>query len=133
MADFAPPVWNELAGRRHRRRGPRCAKLWERSILAAQTGDPEQPSVYDPNLTDDEISRLEMACVPGHAAWGREAGIELPQRIPHLRMFYSHLDRVVGASEGKKTDYVLVKYNNDGSVHGYPVTARYLKSKGAVI
>jgi hypothetical protein len=131
MLDFAPPVWNELAGRRHRRRGPRQLKMWDRSILTAQTGTPDQPSLYDPNLTDQQISLLEMACVPGSNAWQSNVAIELPRTLPHVRMFYRRHDQIVGASNGKRTEYIIVKYNSDGSVHGYPVTSDYLKSKGA--
>jgi hypothetical protein len=69
---------------------------------------------------------MEMGCVQGD-------GIELPRAAPHFRRFYRQLPTEIGASEGKKTDYIMVQYNCDGAVHGYPVTAAYLRSKGAAI
>ena len=123
-AEFAPPRWVRMP--KHRKVGPRAKKLWERSILAAQTGERDEPSVYDPGLTDDEIREMEMNCVQG-------GGIELPQRACTLRRFYRAFPRCIGASEGKKTDYIMVQYDESGAVHGYPVTMDYLRSRGALI
>ncbi len=36
-------------------------------------------------------------------------------------------------SEGEKTEYIMVQYDQDGTVHGYPVTVNYLRSRGAAI
>ena len=121
---FSPPAWNEVASRKHRRTGGRCLRLWERSIIAAQTGDADEPAVYDPRLTADAIRDMEMECVSG-------LGIELPRTIPHVRRFYRVFDWIVGASDGKKTDCIFVQYNSDGAVHGYPATREYLRGKGA--
>lgn len=123
-ADFAPPHWEAL--RKHRRVGPRAQKMWERSILAAQTEGKDEPSIYDPGLSDAQIRDMEMGCVQG-------AGVELPQRACNFRRFYRRFAGYIGASEGKKTEYIMVQYDQSGAVHGYPVTVGYLESKGAVI
>ncbi len=123
-ADFAPPQWVRMP--KHRKTGPRAEKMWERSILAAQTEEHGQPSIYDPGLTDDAIREMEMGCVRG-------GGTELPRRVYNVRRFYRHFPQYIGASEGKKTEYIMVQYEQDGSVHGYPVTVGYLRSRGAVI
>ena len=44
--------------------------------------------------------------------------------------FYKCLDVEIGASDGLKTNYILVQYNSTGSVHGYPATADYLRGLG---
>ena len=123
--EFSPPVWNEAGGRKHRRTGIRCKKLWDRSLLVAVTAQPNEPAVYDPNLTMHEIREMEMDCVL------RGMGMALPQRVPHVRRFYRVFDRAIGASNGEKTECILVQYNSDGAVHGYPVTREYLRKRGA--
>ena len=123
-AQWAPPRWNAVAGRKHRRCGPGQRKLWDRSLIVAQTAERGEPSIYDPNLTEDAIREMEMSCVTGQ-------GMELPRRSPHLRRFYRQFDFCVGASQGKRTNYIHVQWNQEGSVHGYPVTREYLKSRGA--
>ena len=57
------PCWNSDAERKHIRRGPREQKNWERSILAAFTGERTQPSIFDPGLSDQQIEKLVMRCV----------------------------------------------------------------------
>ena len=116
--------WNSDAARKHVRRGPREEKNWERSITTALTGDPYQPSVFDPNLTDQQIQELVMGCLDG---------TELRRTICHRRTFYKRVTKIIGASEGIKTDFVFATYSNDGSVHGYPVTTQYLRDRGATI
>ncbi len=37
--------------------------------------------------------------------------------------------RVVGASEGEKTEYIFVEYTNNGHVHGRPMTLRQIREK----
>ena len=118
------PYWDELAGRKHRKRGPRYIKQWDRSLIVAFTADGRE-SIYNPELTLDQIERLEMSTVQG------DAGGELILQICHVRKFWRRLAEDIGASQGKKTNYVLVQYNNNGSVHGYPVTESYLRQRGA--
>jgi hypothetical protein len=127
-AEFAPPRWERYP--KHRKRGRRAEKMWERSILAAQTGVLGEPAVYAPHLTDVQVRDMEMSCVPGE---GRGLGTELPQRACNLRRFYRRFADYIGASEGKKTDYIMVQYDQSGCVHGYPVTVDYLRSRGAII
>jgi hypothetical protein len=105
--------------------------MWDRSILAANTA--QDDSLYDPNLTTKDIERIEMDCVQA-ALSGRGGGVgELRLSICHVRRFSVQLSYVVGASQGSKTDYLLVQYEHNGSVHGWPVTLAYLKSQGAPI
>jgi len=124
---YQPAKWNRIASLKHHRRGLRVEKMWDRSILAVLTANGD--SLYDPHLTPQEIEKFEMECV---TAVDKRDG-ELETGLPHVRRFYRKFDCNIGASEGRKTPYILVQYNNDGSVHGYPVTKEYLKSKGALI
>ena len=62
-----------------------------------------------------------------------DVGADLPQPVgrEHVRRYcYCH-DSEIGASLGERTPWMLVQYNNEGTVHGYPVTESYLRSKGA--
>jgi len=127
--EWQQPVWNETASRKHRKAGPRSRKLWERSILAATTAGGE-PAIYDPNLTRDQISEMEMECVRVRPN-GTTLGIELPQILCHVRTFYQNFDIEIGACDGTKTTYMFVQQNHDGSVHGYPVTESHLRDRGA--
>lgn len=125
---WARPYWNRAAGRKHRVGGSRARRLWERSVIVASTAGKGEPSIYDPNLLDADIERMEMGCINEE-----RQGTELPQTIPHVRRFYRRMDRVIGGSEGEPTEFILVQWNNEGSVHGYPVTRRYLIERGAAL
>jgi len=105
--------------------------MWERSTLAASTASGND-SVYNPNLTRNDIEAIEMECVR-RAIAVPAAHNELQLTICHVRRFYVKLGNLIGASEGIKTDYILVQYENDGSVHGWPVTEKYLKLQGVVL
>jgi len=39
------------------------------------------------------------------------------------------LEKVIGASDGKKTQYIFVEYVNSGSVHGRPMTWQEIEEK----
>jgi hypothetical protein len=91
--------------------------MWERSTLAALTGGPSEPSIYDPRLTDDDIREMEMGSIQ------EDVGVGLPQHASNYRRFYRRFERDIGASEGKKTDCIMIQYDQGGSVHGYPVKA----------
>lgn len=131
---FAPPWWDETPSRKHRSSGPRSERRWDSSVLTSQTKDRGEPAVYDPRIQQDEICRMEMECVAQGISKKRPPDInELPQKRTHERRFYRVFDRIIGASDGKKTSCILVLYQESGSVHGYPVTLEYLKSKGAKV
>jgi hypothetical protein len=122
---WAVPYWDDPASRKHRKPSPRSKRNWDRSILAASTvGD--SAAVYDPNLTRGDIQRMEMECVTV-----KGVAQELPCSICHVRRFYRRFDSEIGACWGSKTKYILVQYNNNGSVHGYPASEAYLRDKGA--
>ena len=128
---WSAPFWDELYSRKHRKPSKRSRQMWDRSILAASTQGEGEDAVYDPNLTARDIEQIEMDCVRNAlSALGRAPG-ELRLDICHVRRFYVRLGNIIGASEGIKTDYILVQYENNGSVHGRPVTAAYLRSRGA--
>jgi hypothetical protein len=93
--------------------------------LASQTTS--QPAIYDPNLTTAEIEQMEMECVTAHR------GTPIPTSICHLQTFYRRMDTEIGACDGKKTAYIVVKYNSTGDVHGYPITVERLRGLGAQI
>jgi hypothetical protein len=122
-AQFRAPVWSEVASRKHRRSGPTWRQKWADSELARWTT--HNDSVYSPYLTRDTIERIEMETVQGQ-------GVEINVAAPHFRRFYRRFDGMIGASEGKKTQYILVQWNRDGTVHGYPVTERYLRQQKGV-
>ena len=48
-----------------------------------------------------------------------------------LRYYWAKFDRVVGASRGQETAYLLVEHDaSTGDVHGHPVTRDELIGKG---
>ena len=129
---FTPPWWDENVSRKHRITGARSEQMWDSSILTSKTKDRYAPAVYDPRIQQHEIRLMEMECVAQGIA-GAPGIIELPRKLPHVRKFCRVLDRIIGASNGEKTSCILVLYQQTGSVHGYPVTLEYLKSKGAKV
>lgn len=124
--DFAQPRWVLTASRKHQRNGPRQRKLWDRGLIVEQTRGQGEPSIYDPNLSENVIREMDMSCVQGQ-------GIEIRGRLshPHIRRFYRRFDHCIGASMGQRTSYIYVEWKDEGSVHGYPITEEELRLKGA--
>lgn len=125
---FVAARWNELAGRKHRVNGSVAERKWDRSLLKGETANGED-SLYNPYLNQGDIELWEMEC----ATDDTKRGGELDTGKCHFRRFYRRLPNEIGASQGEKTSYILVQYNSDGAVHGYPVTEGYLRSKGATL
>ena len=121
---FDDPVWSELASSRHRDKRQLAKKKWGRSLLAAETF--KRKSKYDPHLEQDEIRRFEMACVLDEASRDGEL---LPTEC-NVRKFYRRFQSFIGASNGQKTEYIMVIYQANGTVHGFPVTKQYLRDLG---
>jgi hypothetical protein len=118
---WQPPVWDRVSNQKHRKSKK---KNWARSVTKAWTGNPDETSQFDPNLTDDDIARMELECVEGQ-------GQQLQDRC-HKRTYFRKMDRRIGASAGEFTEYIFVEYLNSGLVHGWPITWDDLKkNKGA--
>ena len=47
-----------------------------------------------------------------------------------VRLYFRKFNDIIGASSGKKTNYILVVHEASGDVHGYPVTEKYLLDLG---
>jgi hypothetical protein len=86
-------------------------------------------SIYDPHLTIDQIRDLECDCVND----GLNGLREIPSGVCNLRRFFRKFDIDIGVSNGVRTQYVLVKYQHNGDVHGFPVTEQYLIDIGATL
>lgn len=122
---WSQPTWNEVASARHRDKRQAAISEWGRSLYAANTF--KRKSKYDPNLTRHDIQRIEMECV-------RDARLrngELPPTICGVRRYYRWFRDFIGASDGTKTNYIVVIHEATGDVHGFPVTEKYLKENGA--
>ena len=112
------PRWERISIRKHRKANKWS---WERSIATAVTGEPDEPSQFDPNLTDDEIERMQLDCV-------RREGTLIRDEC-HKRTFFRRMGAVIGASAGVKTEFIFVEYVNSGLVHGWPITEAQLEKK----
>ena len=120
--EWQTPRWVDTL-KKHRRCGPGAREKWERSDLVAETLSRGRHSLYSPYLSSDEIREMEMLCL--------QNGTQLPGSRHNVRTYWFRSPDLVGASSGEKTNYIFVQYNISGEVHGYPVTAAYLRQKGA--
>jgi len=117
------PVWDKISNRKHRRAS---RQQWQRSITVAWTGQPDEASQFDPNLTDAEIETMQIESVNSDP----EYVVGTPIRSEcHKRTFFRDMQRIIGASAGEKTQFIYVEYVNSGQVHGWPITEDQLKRK----
>lgn len=72
---------------------------------------------------------MEIGCVAGPDERDRGQEIVAKSR-PNLRVFWKHMGRIIGASDGEETEYIFVEYGVAGNVHGRPITASQLRAKG---
>jgi hypothetical protein len=99
---------------------PASRKEWAQVVR--DTARKGHKGYYHQNLIA-EIEDLEMRC--------RREGQQLPYARGPTRYYWLKLDRVVGASKGEETHYLLVEHAISGEVHGHPMTWQELKEKGA--
>jgi hypothetical protein len=118
---FSPPAWLDATERKHI---PNPNRGWEEVIdsTAGREGD----AMYHPRIPLEEIEQIEMATV-------RDMYEIESKRKPHQRVYSRHIGRVIGASKGNMTEYVYVFYNQQGGVHGLPITPDELRRKGVKI
>src|SRR5882724_1128165 len=107
---WSDPVWDKLSNQKHRRAQKRS---WDRSITTAWTGEPDEPSQFNPHLSDAQIEEMELACI--------RDGDQIQDKC-HKRTYWARLTDVIGASAGEKTQFLYVEYLNTGNVHGWPIT-----------
>ena len=88
-------------------------KLWDRSEIVRQTGQPGQPARYSPYVSRKEIEQFETRS---------EELTALPQTRSNVYAFYGQFDVEVGASNGERTRFVYIECTVDGSIHGRPIT-----------
>lgn len=120
--EWNEPKWDQIGHRKHRKSNP---KHWERSLTTAMTGDGDETAQFDPAITDQQIQKLEMDCVAGVEG----AGTLIRDRCKK-RTYYIQMNQEIGASAGKKTNFIFVEYVSSGFVHGRPITWDELKKKG---
>ena len=123
---WQPPVWSDVASRPHRRSGRNQRRRWDLGIIDADTIN--RKSLYNPYLSVGQIKTYEMECVGAGLEFGTG---ELQSGVCNLRSFYRQFDFDIGVSCGFRTDLILVKYQQNGDVHGFPVTQKYLIDHGA--
>ncbi len=113
---WAPPKWRFY--RKHIPPGTRT-KSWVQ--LVRETAEPGHKGYYHPDLRE-EIEAYEMACFQAQ---------QLVSQTYPTRYYWAKFDRVVGASRGEETAYLLVEHDaSTGDVHGHPVTWDELIGKG---
>jgi hypothetical protein len=99
---------------------PLYSEDWTKVIRG--TGGPEGVARYHTSLTLADIERMEIGCVAGPN--DRDRGQEIvAKRRSHLKLYWKHMGRVVGASNGEETEYIFVEYG--------PMTVSQLRAKGA--
>lgn len=126
---WSAPRWAEIASRAHRCSGRDAQRRWDMSFLTQDTTGGK--SLYDPYMQRNQIRDMELSCVTIQQNTDSEG--ELPVDVCHVRRFYRRYQDQIGASEGVKTNCILVQYASNGDVHGYPVTESYLRLQGAQI
>jgi hypothetical protein len=92
------------------------------------TAGKEGVACYHSSLRLADIERMEIDTVTEDLSLGRE--IESKRRS-NRRVYWRHMNQIIGASRGQETEYIYVEYHSTGAVHGRPMTASELKSKGA--
>jgi len=86
-----------------------------------ETGAPGHNSYYHQDIRD-QIEAHEMACFNAQ----RLVSEDYPTRY-----YWCKFGRVIGASEGQQTPFILVEHDaSTGDVHGHPVTRQELHDKG---
>lgn len=114
---FQPPRWLPKGERKHI---PERNWTWE-ALLEKSRGR-EGDAWYHPRLSVEEIERIEMGAL--------QDSLEIKQK-PHQRVYLRTMDEIIGASKGKATNLVCVTYNQEGGVHGFPITLDEVKRKTA--
>lgn len=104
-------------------------KLYERSVIRANTGVPRAVSQYDPTLPYDYICKLELDCALGLDNSGSKAKSIRLRQNPHTKFLCTKADRIVGFSNGHPTQYIFVVVNCVGRFHGYPITLLELNTQ----
>jgi hypothetical protein len=102
-------------------------KDWNKVIPSTKHG----PAKY--RISAAEVQRQEMATLAPDTNTGAPiAGTEL-DRLPDdtVRCFWRHVGFEIGASRGRRTEYILVSWHLDGSVHGQPISEEELIDMGA--
>jgi hypothetical protein len=117
------PQWID---RKKHKPPPRVA--WAK--LVVDTAGSDTPAFY---CFDVDIETLEMDCVRKGITQGREIVKPENERHPYIREFWMHCGRIIGASNGKETEYMFAQWEACGSineVHGRPITIEELRQRG---
>jgi hypothetical protein len=56
---------------------------------------------------------------------------EFDSKHEEMRVFWREFPDYVGASNGEKTRFIIVRWYRNGSFHGFPVTRERLRFYGA--
>ena len=80
--------------------------------------------------------RMEMACIGFDERGVKEGpdderGTEFQSPKPHVSYFFKDMGRIIGASDGQLVQFIFVKYNSSGDVHGQPISEQELRRKKA--
>ena len=120
---FRPPSWARDYDKHH----PLYSENWN-DVVRGTAG--EGAARYHPSLTLAEIERMEIDVIAG--ANQQDQGQEIPDKCTLTkRVYWKCMNRIVGASRGKQTEYIFVEYAQSGDVHGRPIDEPQLKRKGA--
>jgi hypothetical protein len=105
--------------------GPDYDKHWP--VYTAQWSDVLESTKdgsrkYHPSLSRSDIQKLEMS----YRKQQRKLRHPKENQVAHWIVTYA--GEVVGASNGKETNKVLVKRSHNGPVHGHPINDEELNS-----
>lgn len=119
---FRPPLWAADYDKHH----PDHSLEWKQVVQT--TGGPDGVARYHSSLSIPQIETMEMETVSDDLGLGTEI---VAKRKHNRRVYWRHMGRIIGASNGKETEYIYVEYAQSGNVHGRPITkAELRKEKG---
>src|SRR5262249_28188298 len=81
-------------------------------------------------LASAGFSKMMTCCQGRNSSDSLNEGILRSEEGP-VRYYWTEFDRIIGASCGEETPFVLVEHHQSGPFHGHPVTWEELKRKGA--
>jgi hypothetical protein len=117
---WAPPVWKY-----YKKHLPPDARTKGWGQLVRETGESGHKGYYHTDLRG-EIEALETLALESAIRLGRLLSEVWPKRY-----YWFEFDRIIGASRGEETRFVLVEHHQCGDFHGHPVTWEELKKRGA--
>lgn len=82
------------------------------------------PAKYSQTITEPEQQQMELSCIAQESPFRGDNTV---------RRFWMDAGKMIGASNGEETRYIMVEWKNSGEIHGRPISLSELRRKGASI